>query len=130
MVHTLKLQSASDITIIIFIIIVPHKTWVLISVVSHIVSTVQNTKSVHCVPSQNCIFFFSILGFELRASCLLDRHSNTWASSFFCVLDIFEVGPYFCCLRWPQTDILLISASQVARITSMSHLPSGEWYTS
>jgi hypothetical protein len=27
-----------------------------------------------------CFFFFALLGFELRASCLLDRCSTTWAT--------------------------------------------------
>jgi hypothetical protein len=35
-------------------------------------------------------------------------------------LGIFEIGFHFFCLYWPQTMILLISASQ-ARIIGVSH---------
>jgi hypothetical protein len=67
-------------------------------------------------------FFFAVLGFELRASHFLGRHSTTHlsqsASPFF-VLDSFEIGSI--CLGWHWTMIPLISTSQVARNTGMSH---------
>jgi hypothetical protein len=68
------------------------------------------------------------LGFEFRAWCLQSRcsqsrHSTTWATlprPFF--------SGYFgdgvsrtICRGWPQTSILPISASQVARILGVSH---------
>jgi hypothetical protein len=66
----------------------------------------------------------TVLGLEIRASHLLGRGSTTWATppALFCA-GIFEVESQFCCLRWPWTKILLISASQVARIIDMHH-----WY--
>jgi hypothetical protein len=67
-------------------------------------------------------YFFVVLRFELRVSHLLGRHSTTWQlcqPSF--VLGIFEIGSCFCCPGWLWTTILLIYASQVARITEMSH---------
>jgi hypothetical protein len=42
--------------------------------------------------------------------------------SFF-VLGIFEIGSQTVCPGWAQTAILLIAASQVARITDMYHWP-------
>jgi hypothetical protein len=43
------------------------------------------------------------------------------------VLDIFEIGSCFCYSGWLQTTILLISTSQVARITGMSHQCQWRW---
>jgi hypothetical protein len=37
-------------------------------------------------------FFFAILGFELRASCLLGRFFYHLSHEPFFVLDIFEIG--------------------------------------
>jgi hypothetical protein len=67
------------------------------------------------------VFFFVVLGFELRASHL-------WCRSLplelfyqtFCMLGSFKIGSHFFPGR-PKTWILLISASQVARITGVSH---------
>jgi hypothetical protein len=53
------------------------------------------------------IFFFALLGFELRAYAL--SHST---SPFF-VIVFFKIGFHnlFACLGWLQTAVLLISAS-------------------
>jgi hypothetical protein len=64
------------------------------------------------------------LGFELRALRLqlLYHLSNT--SSYLSFLWLFFFGDRVSgtiSLSWPQTLILLISTSQVARITGMSH---------
>jgi hypothetical protein len=70
------------------------------------------------------VFFFLVgLGFELSASHLQSRWSTTWATALVhFALVIFEDGvSWTICLGQPQTKILLISASQVASITSMSH---------
>jgi hypothetical protein len=67
-----------------------------------------------------------ILGFELRASCLLGRCSTTYSTP----LILFNVE-YFqdersqtICPGWPPTTILLISAAYIARITCVS-----QWYS-
>jgi hypothetical protein len=95
-------------------------------------------------------FVYVVLGFEVRVSCFLGRCSVSLSSSFFCfsyfsdrVLH-FYLGPVShtagitgvyhhvqlidsdgvlltFCPGWPQTAILLISISQVAEITGMSH---------
>jgi hypothetical protein len=63
------------------------------------------------------------LGFELRASCLQSRYSTTWATTpVHFALVILEMGvSQTISLGWSQTMILLISASQVATITGVSH---------
>jgi hypothetical protein len=60
------------------------------------------------------LFTFVALGLELRAFTL--SHST----SPFCD-GFFEIGSI--CLGWLRTMILLISASQVARITDVSPAP-------
>jgi hypothetical protein len=96
------------------------------------------------------VISISVLEFELRALCLLGRCSITSAiPPVKNDLVISEIGSYFLprlanswndkcipphsafsiemgsheysTLPWSQTEILLISASQVARITSLSH---------
>jgi hypothetical protein len=58
--------------------------------------------------------------FELRASCLQSR--SQWTSSPFCSSYFGEGGFLWAlCLDWPWTLVLLISASQVARIIGMGH---------
>jgi hypothetical protein len=59
------------------------------------------------------------LGFELRASCLLGRHSTTCASllALFCIGYFQDMVLWTISLGWLQTMILLIFASWVARIT-------------
>jgi hypothetical protein len=66
-------------------------------------------------------FFFSVLEFELSSSCLLGRHSITWATlpTLFCV-GYFPDGSRTVCLGWLQITILLISASWVARIRGIN----------
>jgi hypothetical protein len=80
-------------------------------------------------------FLFVMLGLEFRASCLLGRHYTTWATP----LDLFYIGYFWdrvlwtTCLGWPWIVILLISASQVARITvfpSPTPFPVSSHYTS
>jgi hypothetical protein len=78
--------------------------------------------------------FLVVLGLQLRGFCLLSRRSATWAtpSALFSLRYFQHRVLKLFCLRWPQTSILLISASQVAGITDMSHrCPSGnlvsEW---
>jgi hypothetical protein len=83
------------------------------------------------LPKSFCLFvwFWGLWGqgleFELGASCLQSRHyrlSQT-SSSFFCVFFcFFKIGPLkLFASGWPQTVIFPMSASQVARITGMSH---------
>jgi hypothetical protein len=73
---------------------------------------------------QSCLFFFFlvIVGFKLGAMCLQSRHSTTWAKPpvHFALITL-EMWVWTICLGWPVTEIFLISASQVARITEMSH---------
>jgi hypothetical protein len=69
-------------------------------------------------------FFFSpwaVLG--LRASCLLGRHSTTWATppALFYVGCFWDAVLLTICPGWLWTAIFLISASWVARITGVSH---------
>jgi hypothetical protein len=55
--------------------------------------------------------------------CLLDRCFITWATppALFCVGYFWDGVLLTICLGWPQTIILLISASRVTRITGVSH---------
>jgi hypothetical protein len=68
-------------------------------------------------------FFWQHLCFELRASALLGRCSTTWATppALFCAGYFQDRVMWTICLSWLLTEILLISASQVARITGMTH---------
>jgi hypothetical protein len=66
-------------------------------------------------------FFFLTLGFEFRVSHLLDRHSTHMSHSTSPTSWVFLRQGLTFCPGWPQTSILLLSASQVARITSVSH---------
>jgi hypothetical protein len=63
---------------------------------------------------------FGSMGFELRASHLLSRHPTTWTTPPACsgyfgggVLQTIS-------LSWCQTTILLISASQITRVTNIN----------
>jgi hypothetical protein len=101
-------------------------------------NSVVSSQSSSCLTHQHCLtnwllppletFYFLVgLWFELRASHLQSRCYNTWATSLDCfVLVILEMGvSQTICLGWPLTGILLISASQVARIrVSHQHLSS------
>jgi hypothetical protein len=72
--------------------------------------------------TSNSIFFLVRLRFEFGALHLQSRHSTAWATSpAHFALAILEMMSQTICLSWPQTMILLISASQIARITGMSH---------
>jgi hypothetical protein len=68
-------------------------------------------------------FCFEGLGFELRASRLQSRCCTTWATPpVHFALVLLEMGvSWTIFLGWPQTEILPILASQVARITGVSH---------
>jgi hypothetical protein len=68
-------------------------------------------------------FLLAILGFELKASHLLNRYSTTWVTppALFCTGYFWHRVSWTICLGWLQTTVLLISASQVARITGVSH---------
>jgi hypothetical protein len=78
--------------------------------------------------SQASVFFFfffgGTVGFELRASCLQSRNSMpefilvNWSSPPVHFADGILRA---ICLGWSWTVILLISASQVARITGINH---------
>jgi hypothetical protein len=72
------------------------------------------------------LFFFGGTRFEFRASCLQTRCSIAWATALFYsgyfgngVLRTIFPG-------WLSTAVLLISASQVARITGVSHQHPGQ----
>jgi hypothetical protein len=70
------------------------------------------------------IIFFVVLGFDLKASCLLGRYSTTWDTlpALF-VLDIFEVGSrdLFAQAGFKSWIVLLISAFWVVGIIVLSH---------
>jgi hypothetical protein len=67
-------------------------------------------------------FFFMGLEFELRVSHLQSRHFTlSHTSSSFCS-GYFGDGVWWTiCPDWPHMAILSVSASQIARITDMSH---------
>jgi hypothetical protein len=60
-------------------------------------------------------FLFAVLGFELRASCLAT------VPAIFCVGYFPDRLLWTVCPDWPPTLILRISASWIARITSLNH---------
>jgi hypothetical protein len=64
------------------------------------------------------IYLFFWLGFELRA---LRLQSKSHTSSPFCSGYFGDEVSRTICPEWPQTAILLISASQVAGITGANH---------
>jgi hypothetical protein len=69
--------------------------------------------------SSYLFIYWRVRGLNSRASCLLGRHSITWATLlalFLCVLGIFrDRVSWTACLDWLRTTVLLISASWVAR---------------
>jgi hypothetical protein len=75
------------------------------------------------------LLFFKVgLGFELRA--LQSRCSTAWTtpSVHFPLVNLKTDVSQTLCSGWPQTAILLISASQVARIIDVSHrCPAQFW---
>jgi hypothetical protein len=71
------------------------------------------------------LFFFFLVepGFKHRTSCLQSRSSITWNTppAYFALV-ILEMGvSQTICPDWPQTKILPILASQVAKVTGMNH---------
>jgi hypothetical protein len=81
------------------------------------------------------VWTFSFFGGERVSWCLLGRHSTSWATlpALFFVVSIFKVGSHELFAQasfW--TAILLISVSQLARITGVSqqHPPSLFFFTS
>jgi hypothetical protein len=86
------------------------------------------------IRSLNCIwkdvmkslffFFLAVLGFELRASSLLGRHSYhhlTIPFALFLWWIFWDRVSWTICVSWLGTVILLTSASWVARIAGVSH---------
>jgi hypothetical protein len=71
----------------------------------------------------NFLWGGAVLRFKLRALCLLGRCSTTRTTlpAHFCIGYFWDTGSWTICLGWPQITILLISASQGARLTDMSH---------
>jgi hypothetical protein len=69
-------------------------------------------------------FFFLVrLGFERRALYLQSRHFMAWATTpVHFALVILHMGiSWTICLGYPGSTVFWTSASQVARITDMSH---------
>jgi hypothetical protein len=67
-------------------------------------------------------FFFVGLGFEFRVCACKAGALPLEAHFRFIVLWYFGDGVLqTICLNWPETAILLVSASKVARITGMIH---------
>jgi hypothetical protein len=60
-------------------------------------------------------FFFVVLWFELRTSCLLGGCCTTWATlpTLFCVGYFRDRVSWIVCPGWPQTGFFLIHASWV-----------------
>jgi hypothetical protein len=73
--------------------------------------------------NRNFFFHLAVLGFELKALCLLGILSTTWGTlpNLFCVWYFQDKISWITCPAWLQTAVLLISASWVVRITGMSH---------
>jgi hypothetical protein len=70
------------------------------------------------------------LGFELRASCLQSKQVIYLESYFKSILLwlFWRWGLRAICLAWPENVILLISASEVARITGVRQPAPGYDY--
>jgi hypothetical protein len=79
------------------------------------------------------IYLFLVgLEFELRAACLQTRHTTSWATHFaHFALVILEMGSWELFLRAGKElqPSFLISASQVARITGVSTMPSSIFFS-
>jgi hypothetical protein len=75
-------------------------------------------------------FFFCGTGVWTQGFALANRHSIAWAiPSVYFVLVILETESVnYLPGGWPWTTILLISASQVVRITGISHQCLTSWY--
>jgi hypothetical protein len=82
-----------------------------------------NCSSTELQTTDHYIIFLLLLlglGLELRASHLQSQHPTTWATPpVHFALFILEMGGIM--KGWHQTSIVPISASQVARITGVSH---------
>jgi hypothetical protein len=127
-------------------VLIPHvdtqpEWWVIYRKKSHIVSQLstpciwysmtfkaeQSSRALYFYFSYIYLFYFimTILGFELRASRLLDRHSTyilSHSTSPIFLWRVFQARVLrTICLGWLWTSILLISASWVARIIGVSH---------
>jgi hypothetical protein len=73
--------------------------------------------------------FVTLHFFDLRASLLLGTLSiiEPLCQPFF-VLDIFDTGSHkLFAMGWPPSEILLMSASWIARIIDVSHWCSRAW---
>jgi hypothetical protein len=76
---------------------------------------------------RSTFFFFFLVS---QASHLQSMCSTTWATFPVYFAVVFEMGGWVSWtiyLGWPQAAILLMSASQVARITGVSHWHSLFW---
>jgi hypothetical protein len=74
---------------------------------------------------QPLAFFFlvMVLGFELTASQLQDRHSTVWVMPpAIYTLVIFQIGSYFT-WWWPRTQLSYFMLSTVTGITTSSSFP-------
>jgi hypothetical protein len=85
----------------------------------------QNSFVCVCVCVCVCIWrgWFRGLGFQLRAPHLHKQalYHLSHTSSLFCSGYFGDEVSRTVCLGWPQTAILLISASQVTKIISVNH---------
>jgi hypothetical protein len=86
---------------------------------------ISNSKKerIRVIDSFLLLFFLTVLGFEITASCLLGRPFTTWTTPpallcFGCLRDRVERT---ICPGWLLPKILLMCTSWVARITGMSH---------
>jgi hypothetical protein len=77
---------------------------------------------VWCHPHFDFLCLFKFFGGNW-ALCLQNRHSTTWATPpvHFALLSFGDGVLQTLCTGWSPTVILLISASQVARMTGVSH---------
>jgi hypothetical protein len=82
----------------------------------------------HTKTPEETRLYFSVLGFELRASCWLGRHFTTWTTLLFLLCFGYFRDRVLWTICWLQTPILLISACRVARMRGVSHpIPSQGW---
>jgi hypothetical protein len=94
----------------------------------HVWSSWDHRSTPQEVPSLFSFFFLVGLGFEPRALHLQSRHSTAWATPpVHFALVILEMWSHEL-LAWAGLRvILLISASQVARITGLQVCTTGAW---
>jgi hypothetical protein len=103
-------------------------SWCFLNIISSIKAVPTDLLPMFCILciTKKKIFFGGgvVLGLELefRALSLQSSHSTIWVPPDQFALVILERGvSWTICPSWPQSGILLISASQVVRTTVMSH---------